>query len=110
MVLEAWRSARFAEVENWSEGGAAAGWSSWRVGEVGWSRDVWSKARQQQLGKQERERLNTGILISPNTSVRSNSIGEQLNIALFSASQKNRREGGKTGGGGNSWLSKISIA
>ena len=66
-----------------------------RVGEGGWSRDVWTGSKV--IDANNREWLNRGILISPSsTFIRSSSIGERLNIALFLASTGCTR---KTGGG-----------
>ena len=115
MALEAWRLWDFPTLELkigrgvvhcWStEGGPLLvhwGWSTgpgWsglqRVGGEGWSRDVWTASKPTEANN--RERLNRGILISPGSaSVSLSSIGERLNIALFSTSTGCTR---KTGGG-----------
>ena len=109
MLLEAWRAPRFPEVENWTEEGGAL--QAGAVGGLEKSAGHAMFGAKQGRAKQgnnssvnKRGHLNTGILISPNTSVCSNSVGEQLNIALFSNSIGCPRKTGGRGKGGEQQL------
>ena len=79
MLLVAWRAPRFPEVENWTEGGAlqagAVGGLEKSVGHA-----MFGAKQGNNSSANKRGHLNTGILISPNTSVCSNGVVEQLNI------------------------------